>query len=171
MKAIIIYFSRAGQNYSGGSIVNLEHGNTTVVANYIRDLTGADLFQVESVNAYPDDYYECTDVAKNELNTNARPDVVRLPGDLSEYDTVFIGGPVWWGTYPMPMFTVLDKIDLSGKTVMPFCTHEGSGLADCVNDIKRVCQGANTKNGLAIQGSSVKSAKTIVEKWIQGEKK
>ncbi len=132
---------------------------------------GADLFEIKSVNNYPDDYYECTDVAKDELRDNARPSVVAMPGDLSEYDTVFIGGPIWWGTYPMPMFTVLEKIDWMGKTVLPFSTHEGSGLANIERDMKRVCVGADVKPGLAIYGSSVASAKSDVENWIKNNLK
>lgn len=171
MKSIVLYFSKTGQNYAGGSIVNLTKGNTTVIAEYIRDIVGADLFEIKSVNNYPDDYYECTDVAKDELHDNARPSVVAMPGDLSEYDTVFIGGPIWWGTYPMPMFTVLEKIDWAGKTVMLFSTHEGSGLANIERDTKRVCVGANVKPGLAIYGSSVASAKSDVENWIKNNLK
>lgn len=166
MKAIVLYFSKTGQNYSGGSIVNLSKGNTTVIAEYIHDIVGADLFEIKSVNNYPDDYYECTDVAKDELRENVRPSVVAMPGDLSEYDTVFIGGPIWWGTYPMPMFTVLEKIDWTGKTIMPFSTHEGSGLANIERDMKRVCVGADVKPGLAIYGSAVASSESDVEKWI-----
>ena len=171
MKSIVLYFSKTGQNYSGGSIVNLSKGNTTVIAEYIRDIVGADLFEIKSVNDYPDDYYKCTDVAKDELRDNARPAVVAMPGDLSEYDTIFIGGPIWWGTYPMPMFTVLEQIDWSGKTVMPFSTHEGSGLGNVERDMKRVCIGANVKPGLAIYGSSVASSKSDVEKWIKNNLK
>lgn len=99
MKSIVLYFSKSGQNYSGGSIVDLSKGNTTVIAEYIRDIVGADLFEIKSVNDYPDDYYKCTDVAKDELRENVRPSVKEMPGDLTEYDTVFIGGPIWWGTY------------------------------------------------------------------------
>ena len=171
MKSIVLYYSRAGQNYSGGKIIDLKTGNTAVVANYIHQITGADLFEIKPVNDYPVDYYECTDVAKQELHDNARPSVKKMPGDLSEYDTVFIGGPIWWGTYPMSMFTVLEQIDWSGKTVMPFSTHEGSGLGDVMRDMKRVCAAANVKPGLAIFGSSVASAKSDVEKWIKNNLK
>lgn len=171
MKAIVIYFSKSGQNYSGGSVVDLTKGNTAIISEYIRDIAGAKLFEVKSDHEYPDDYYECTDVAKDELHKNARPSVKEMPGDLSEYDTVFIGGPIWWGTYPMPMFTVLEKIDWSGKTVMPFSTHEGSGLGDVMRDVKKLCVGADVKPGLAIYGSSVASAKSDVEKWIKNNLK
>lgn len=171
MKSIVLYFSRIGQNYSGGSIVNLTIGNTTLVAEYIRDIVGADLFEIDPVNEYPVDYYECTDVAKDELRANARPAVRKMPGDLSEYDTVFIGGPIWWGTYPMPMFTVLEKIDWKGKTVLPFSTHEGSGLGNVERDMKKLCVGADVKPGLAIYGSNAGNAKLDVENWIKNNLK
>lgn len=171
MKSIVLYFSKSGQNYSGGSVVNLTKGNTAVVSEYIRDIVGADLFEIEPVHNYPVDYYECTDIAKDELRNNARPAVRQMPGDLSEYDTIFIGGPIWWGTYPMSMFTALEKIDWTNKTVMPFSTHEGSGLGNVERDIKKLCVGANVKPGLAIYGSSVASAKSDVEKWIKNNLK
>ena len=171
MKSIVLYYSRAGENYFGGSIVNLPRGNTAIVAEYISDITGADLFEIEPVKDYPADYEKCTDVAKDELRANARPAVRKTPGDLAEYDTVFIGGPIWWGTYPMPMFYVLEKIDWSGKTVMPFSTHEGSGLGDVMRDMKRVCVGADVKPGLAIYGSSVSDAKSNVENWLKNNLK
>jgi flavodoxin len=171
MKSIVLYFSKSGQNYSGGSVVSLTKGNTAVVSEYIRDIVGADLFEIEPIHDYPDDYYECTDVAKDELRNNARPAVRQMPGDLSEYDTIFIGGPIWWGTYPMSMFTVLEQIDWTNKTVMPFSTHEGSGLGNVERDIKKLCVGANVKPGLAIYGSSVASAKSDVEKWIKNNLK
>lgn len=171
MKSMILYYSRSGENYSGGSIVNLPRGNTAVAADYIRDITGADLFEIEPVKDYPADYEKCTDVAKQELHENARPAVRKMPGDLTEYDTIFIGGPIWWGTYPMPMFSVLENIDWSGKTVMPFSTHEGSGLGDVMRDMKRVCVGADVKPGLAIYGSSVDGAKSNLENWIKNNLK
>ena len=171
MKSIVLYFSRTGQNYSNGSIVNLSRGNTAVAAEIIHEICGADLFEVRATKNYPDDYYECTDVAKDELNKNARPAVSEMPKNLSQYDTIFIGGPVWWGTYPMPMFTVLEQIDWAGKTVLPFSTHEGSGLGDIMSDMRRVCVGANVKPGLAIHGSNVVAARADIEKWIKGETK
>lgn len=167
MKAIVLYFSHAGQNYSGGKIVDLPKGNTAIIAEYIRDITDGDLFEVQPTAEYPIDYNKCTDVAKDELRKNARPAVRQMPGDLSAYDTIFIGGPIWWGTYPMPMFTVLEKIDLANKTVLPFSTHEGSGLGNVERDIKRICVGASIKPGLAIYGSAVNGAKNNVENWIK----
>ena len=171
MKSIVLYFSRSGQNYSNGSIVNLSRGNTAVAAEIIHDICDADLFEVKPVVEYPDDYMKCTDVAKDELNKNARPAVSEMPENLSQYDTIFIGGPVWWGTYPMPMFTVLEQLDWTGKTVLPFSTHEGSGLGDIMSDMRRVCAGANVRGGLAIHGSNVAAARADIEKWIKKETK
>ncbi|MBR2286483.1 MAG: flavodoxin [Alphaproteobacteria bacterium] len=171
MKAIVLYFSRTGQNYSNGSIVDLPCGNTAIAAGYIHEIMGADLFEVKSVAEYPADYMKCTEVAKDELNSNARPAVSEMPGNLSQYDTIFVGGPIWWGTYPMPMFSVLEQIDWAGKTVLPFSTHEGSGLGNIMSDMRRVCAGANVKPGLAIHGSNVAAARSDIEKWIEKEAK
>ena len=168
MKSIVVYFSKTGENYSNGSVVNLSKGNTEVAAEFIRDITGADLFHIEPTTVFPTDYYACTDVAKEEMNANARPELKRWPAtDLSEYDVVYVGYPIWWGTFPMAVFTFLEKYNWAGKTIMPFSTHEGSGLGHSESDIKRICTGADVKRGLAIHGTGVKSSKGAIEKWIK----
>ena len=168
MKSIIVYFSHTGQNWVGGGIVNLVKGNTEVIAEYIRDITGADLFKIETEKAYPADYDECTTIAKEEMKKDSRPILKKLPArDLSEYDVIFVGGPVWWGTYPMAVFTLLERYDLSNKIIMPFTTHEGSGLGECVNDVKNLLRGSDVKKGLAVYGSNVVDAHTDVENWIK----
>lgn len=168
MKSLVVYFSHVGQNWVGGGIVNLVKGNTEVVAEYIRDIIGADVFKIETENEYPRNYDECVNAAKVELSANARPVLKKLPGnDLDEYDTVFIGGPVWWGTYPMAIFTFMERYNWAGKKIMPFTTHEGSGLGECVADIEKVAVGADVKSGLAIYGSNVADSRAMVEDWIK----
>lgn len=168
MKALVVYFSHTGQNWFGGGIVNLVKGNTEVVAEYIRDIMSADIFKVETKNEYPNDYNECTDIAKQEKAKDARPTLKKLPaGDLSEYDVIFVGGPVWWGTYPMAIFTFLERYDFTGKIIMPFVTHEGSNLGASVEDLKNMLKGAKIKDGLALYGSNVADARGTVEKWIK----
>ena len=168
MKSIVVYFSHTGQNWVGGGIVNLVKGNTEVIAEYIRDITGADIFKIETEKGYPADYDECTAVAKDEMKKDSRPILKKLPNvDLSEYDVIFVGGPVWWGTYPMAVFTLLERYDLVGKIIMPFTTHEGSGLGECVNDVKNTLRGSDVKNGLAVYGSNVSDARVDVENWIK----
>ncbi len=165
-KKLIIYFSRSGENYFGGELKNIEKGNTEVIAEYIKDLTSADLFKVEPVNEYPSDYMECIDVAQKEQQINARPKIKNTLTDIGEYNTVYIGFPNWWGTLPMPMWTQLEQLDFTKKTVKPFVTHEGSGFGSAEKDLKKLCDGADIKKGLSIQGEKVYDAKDIVTHWI-----
>ena len=164
-KSIVIYFSRADENYSVGYI---EKGNTEVVAEYISEITGADLFKVERKTPYAKDYRTCIEEAKIEQQNNERPELTNTLNNIDDYEIIYIGSPIYWGTMPQPMFTQLEKLNFYGKTVRVFTTHEGSGLANVVNDVKRICVGANVlDNSLAIQGSTVNSAKNKVENWIK----
>ena len=165
MSAVIVYFSREGNNDVNGSIVNLKTGNTEIAANFIRELTGAEIFRLEPVKAYSADYTECTKEAQAELRANARPAVNALP-DISGYDTVYLGYPNWWGTCPMCVFTFIESQNWAGKTVKPFCTHEGSGMGHSESDLKKACAGADVKKGLAIHGADVLKAKTAIQNWI-----
>ena len=166
MSDLVIYFSRAGENYFGGKLMNIEKGNTEVIAEYIQELTGADLFKVAPAVEYPEDYMKCIDVAKKEMQSNARPEIKESLNDISDYDTIFIGFPNWWGTLPMPMFTQLEQLDFTGKTVKAFVTHEGSGFGSSEKDIKKLCSGADIKKGLSIPGAEVHDAKDIVRSWL-----
>lgn len=161
-KSIVIYFSRADENYSVGYI---EKGNTEVIAEYIRDVTGADIFKVEPANPYSADYNTCIEEAKKRQEAHNAPIVTKLP-DLSEYEIIYIGAPVYWEDMPEELVTALKDIDFSGKIIRPFTTHEGSGLGSIPNQIKRICSGAEILEGLAIRGSSVNTSKNRVEEWI-----
>lgn len=165
-KSLIIYFSHTGENYMADGIKNITKGNTEIVAEMIQEITGADLFKVESLNQYPFDYRKCCDVAKKELVENIRPEIKNYLSDINEYDVIYIGFPIWWNEPPMPIFTLLEKLNFEGKTIMPFSTHEGSGLGNSANSIKKTCIGANVMPGLAIRGSFVDSAKSKIEKWL-----
>jgi flavodoxin len=165
-KCLIAYFSRPGNNYVNGSIVNLPVGNTEVVAKMIQEMTKGDLFHIEAVHPYPKDYTETTDVAKEELRTNARPKLTGHLETMASYDKIFLGYPNWWGTMPMPVFTFLDEYDYSGKTIVPFCTHEGSGLGRSISDIRKMCPKSTVREGLAIRGGEVKNAKNEVSGWL-----
>lgn len=163
-KSLVLYFSRADENYSVGYI---EKGNTEVIAEYIRDITGSDMFKVERKVPYAKDYATCIEESKRENNNGLRPELVEYLDNIDQYDTIYIGGPIYWGTLPAPMFTQLERLNWSGKKVRIFTTHEGSGLGNVVSDLKRVCVGADVdSNGLAIRGSSVGSARSKVEDWI-----
>ena len=115
----------------------------------IADMTGGDLFEVDTVKTYPADYYACIDEAKAELRNGDRPEVKAYADNMDEYDTIFIGYPNWWGTMPMAMFTFLEHYDLSGKKILPFCTNEGSGMGGSERDLKKICKGADVKTGLS----------------------
>ncbi len=168
-KILVAFFSRAGENYSVG---NVKTGNTQIVAQMIVDATGADLFRVKPVNEYPADYTECTEVAKTERETNARP-AYKGDAKVEDYDVVFIGYPIWWGDAPMPVYTFIEAHQWAGKTVIPFCTHEGSGLSNN-GEICEACKGATFKKGLGIYGHTAQNnhteAKAAVEKWLKGLK-
>lgn len=133
----------------------------------IREITGGDLFHIEAVNAYPEDYTETTEVAKQELRDNARPELTGHLDSIDSYDVIFLGYPNWWGTVPMPVATFLEEYDFSGKTIVPFCTHEGSGLGRSVTDIGRVCPRSTILEGLAVRGGDVRNAKDDVSEWLR----
>ncbi len=165
-KALVVFFSHAGDNYSVG---NIEVGNTKIVADYISEMTGADQFEIVTHKYDGMAYTPLINLAQEEANNGELPEY-EGDVDLSGYDTVFIGGPVWWGTYPQVMFTFFKKHadDLQGKTVIPFTTHEGSGLANCVEDVKAAFPGANVTKGFSIYGHEVRTGKDKVEKWLKG---
>ena len=161
--AIVIFFSHAGDNYSVG---NIEVGNTKIVADYITEIIGADQFEIVTHKYDGMAYNPLIKLAKEEAQNGELPPYEGTVPDLAKYDTVFIGGPVWWGTYPQVMFTLFKDINLNGKTVIPFTTHEGSGLANCVEDVKEAFPGANVTKGFAIYGHEVRSGRAKVEKWL-----
>ena len=165
-KCLIAYFSREGNNYVSGRIVNLPVGNTEVAAKMIREITKGDLFRIKAVNAYPDDYTETTEVAQQELRVNARPELADYLETMASYDVIFLGYPNWWGTMPMPVSTFLEEHDFSGKTIVPFCTHEGSGFGHSEKDIAKLCPKATLLKGLAIHGTLVNDAKNDIAIWL-----
>jgi flavodoxin len=167
-KCLIAYFSRKGQNYVSGRIVELKVGNTEVVANMIHKIAGGDMFHIESVTAYPKDYTEATEVAKEELKAKARPKLMGQVENMGAYDVIFLGYPNWWGTFPMPVFSFLESYDFSGKTIAPFCTHEGSGMGHSEKDIAKACPKAIVLKGIAIHGTNASSANSDVSNWIDG---
>ncbi|MBQ3389903.1 MAG: NAD(P)H-dependent oxidoreductase [Firmicutes bacterium] len=160
-KSLIIYFSRADENYAVGYI---EKGNTEYVAEFVQELTGADMFKVEPAIPYAKDYNTCIKEAKQRIG-NA-PIKEKLT-DISDYDTVFIMSPIYWGTYAPEVETALEGLDFSNKTIRVISTHEGSGLASMPSDVKKMCMGANVDmKGLAIKGSQAKNSKQKVADWL-----
>lgn len=167
---LIAYYSRRGNNYRNGEIVNLKVGNTEVVAGKIQKLTRGDTFYIETVKPYPTDYHETTQVAKRELNENARPAIRGKVANMQNYDVIYLGYSNWWGTMPMAVMTFLESYDFSGKVIIPFCTHEGSGLGKSVQDIKKACPRAVVKQGLAIRGGNVDNADKQIKEWLENRK-
>jgi len=167
-KILIAYYSRKGQNYANGKIVNLTIGNTAVISMKIQSFTGGNLFEIDTVKPYPADYNEATEVAKAELHQNARPQLSASVKNMDDYNVIYLGYPNWWNTFPMAVFTFLESYNFSGKTIIPFCTHEGSGLGSSERNIKMICPDADILPGVAIRGGLVNSADSIVETWIKG---
>lgn len=167
MAQLIVYFSRAGGNYVNGAIKDLPVGNTEIAAKMIREITGADIFKIEPVTMYSADYNECIEQAKDDQRRDARPELKEYPDNLEGYDTIYLGYPNYWGTMPMAVFTFLEHFDFNGKHIMPFCTHEGSGMGSSEGDIRRLCPGAVVEKGLAIHGAAVSRSEKDIKKWIE----
>lgn len=166
-KTLVIYYSRTGENYVNGSIKSISKGNTEIVAEYIADAVGADLFQVETVKEYDASYMTCIEEAKAELQADARPELKEMLGSVAEYDNIVVAGPCWWGTFPCAIMTQLDALDFTGKNVFPVMTHEGSGLGSSARTLKKLCTGATVGTGLAIHGADAAASKGAVEKWAK----
>lgn len=152
-KVLVVYFSHSG--------------NTRTIANQLRDLTGADVFEIEPVTPYPSDYHTTTEQAQKEIRAGFQPSIKQGPDNLSDYDVVFVGSPCWWSTIAPPVVTFLSTHDLSGKTVIPFSTHGGSGLARNASDTAKLTPHSNVLDGKAFWGSRVEEAKSDVESWLK----
>ena len=163
-KTLVVIFSRADENYSVGYV---EKGNTMILAEMIADKTGAELFEVKPAKKYPADYDTCTDVAKREQNQNARPAILE-DKDISGYDTIFFGYPVWWGDIPMCMYTFIEAHEWNGKKIIPFCTHEGSGIARTEGTLKRTMKGAEVRKPFSMRGATAQNNRKNAEKEISG---
>ena len=166
MTELIAFFSRGEENYVNGEIRTLEKGNTEAAAGIIQKLTGADSFKIEPRQPYSKDYNECVAQAQADQRRDARPELTAYPESLEPYDVIYLGYPNYWGTMPMAVFTFLEHFDFTGKTIKPFCTHEGSGLGSSVADIRRLCPQAAVEAGLAIRGSSVSAAEKDIAEWV-----
>ena len=167
-KTLVVFFSHTGENYGVG---NISEGNTNIIAKMINDAIGGNLFEIVPEKDYPHDSYdEVVEIAKQEKEQKARP---AIKGDVKveDYDVVFIGYPNWWGDMPMPVYTFLEKHDWTGKVVVPFCTHEGSGLSSTEKYIAETCKGATIVKGIAVRGETAQNnreqALKSVTTWIE----
>ena len=152
-KILIAYYSKTG--------------NTRSVANEIQKNVGGDLFEIKTTHSYPEEYQATTAQAKNEKNNNIRPQLAAKVPNMNSYDVIFVGYPIWWGTMPMGVFSFLEQHNFAGKTVIPFCTHGGSGLSDSVNDIKKTLPQANVLPGFALRGSEAGKSQTEIAGWLK----
>ncbi|MCH5194979.1 MAG: NAD(P)H-dependent oxidoreductase [Oscillospiraceae bacterium] len=174
---LVAYFSRVGNTVweddvdavtsASLNVVNGEYeGNAQILAQMAQEVTGGDLFLIQTENAYPSDYRKTTDVAADEQHDNARPALSSHVENMEQYDTIVLIYPNWWGTLPQALFTFLEEYDFSGKTILPLCTHGGSRMGSSERDIASLCPDANLLEGLAVSGSSAASAQSDIEKWI-----
>ena len=168
-KNLILYYSRKGENYWNGGFKDLKKGNTEIVAEYIQKAVGGDLFGVEIVREYSPSYMTCIEEAQEELRQKARPELKKYLDSIDEYDNVFVCGPCWWGTFPMAIFSQLERFDWTGKKVMAVMTHEGSGLGGSERSLKEICKGASFGKGFAVAGHDAPGSEAKVATWARSQ--
>ena len=162
---LVVYYSRRGENHMPGGIQVLEKGHTAYAAEYIQKALGADLFEIDTVIPYAENYRECCMQAVQEAKANARPAIRGYVEDMAGYDTIFVCFPCWCGTAPMCVFTFLEHYDLTGKRIIPLCTNEGSGLAKAPADLEKSCPGAQILPGLSVRGHQVRDSEREIAAW------
>lgn len=168
-KSIVVYFSHTGENYAVG---NITEGNTAKVAKVIAAKTGAELYEIKEAKPYPANYQACVDLAKKELRNNARPELAGKLPDLSAYSVIYLGYPNWWGDAPMVVYSFLDKVKIDGKNIIPFCTHEGSGLGSTARKLAKAFPKAKVvQDGLSLRGATAQrdaaATEEAVVKWLK----
>lgn len=166
-KALIVYFSRTGDNYEVG---NIAKGNTHIAADIIAENIDADMFEIKPVEPYPAEYRECTEVAKREQEANARPAYVGKVENFDQYDTIYLGYPLWWSDLPMIVYTFLEANDFKGKTVIPFCTSASEAFIG-KEDIENYAKGATVLDGLGIRGKDCQyeqdKVRNMIMTWLK----
>jgi flavodoxin len=166
-KVLLAYFSRAGENYSYGGRTNLKVGNTEVLAGMISRSVRCDVYRIEPVHPYPDNYDETVERNVQEQNANARPAIANPLASIKRYDIGLLGSPIWNVRAPMIMSTFAESFDFTGKTVFPFTTYAMSGLGTTVRDYSVLCRGATIGKGLAVRGEEVSNAGAAVSAWLR----
>ena len=169
MAKLSAFYSRAGENYFGGQYRTVAVGNTETVANQIAELTGGTLFKIQQKTPYAAEYESCIRQAKADQQAKARPELTALPDHLDGYEEIYLGYPNYWGDLPMAVYTFLESFTWAGKTIHPFCTHEGSGLSGTEGRIAAVCAGARVTPGLAIRGSDAAECRGRIQSWLSGQ--
>ena len=165
-KTLIAFFSRADENYFAGAMRYVKVGNTEIVCHLMKDMIDADTFKIEMKTPYSPVYMTCIEEAKQHLREKARPELVSYPDSINGYETVILAYPNYWGTIPMAVAAFLEKYDFTGKTILPLCTNEGSGMGGSERTIKQCAPGADVKKGLPITGSSAAGCGNAVRRWL-----
>ena len=166
-RSLIVYYSRKGENYFPDGIKSVEKGNTASAAEYIAKAVNGQLFEIDTVKPYSDNYRACCMEAVAEAKANARPEIKGYVENMADYDIVFVCFPCWCGTAPMCIFTFLEHYDLTGKKIIPLCTNEGSGLANSEADLKKYCPGAIVLPGLSIKGHQAADSEGLISNWAR----
>ena len=169
-KSLIVYYSRNGENYVNGNIIELNEGNTYHVARFIQQYTNGDMFEIKPIYDYSNNYNECKKQSKKELNNKTYPKLKQYPKNLDEYEVIYLGYPNWWGTYPMVVASFLKNAKLYHKTIVPFCSHEGSGFGRSIADIKQACPHNDVLKGFDIKGSQAEHSQFMVQQWLESIK-
>ena len=165
---LVIFYSRKGENHMPGGIQVLEKGHTAYAAEFIRDAVDADLFEIDTIKPYAENYRQCCMEAVAELKSGARPEIKGFVDNISGYENIFVCFPCWCGTAPMCIFTFLEHYDLTGKRIIPLCTNEGSGMANSEADLVKACPGAQVLPGLPVKGHQVRDSRQCISDWAKG---
>ena len=168
-KSLVVYYSRKGENHMPGGVQILEKGNTAYAAEFIQKALDADLFEIDTVKPYAENYRACCMEAVAEFKAGARPEIKGYLDDLSIYDTIFVCFPCWCGTAPMCVYTFLEHYDLTGKKIIPLCTNEGSGMGNAEKDLSNSCKGAVVVPGLAVLGHQAKDKEADIANWAKAQ--
>lgn len=166
-KTLIAFFSRADENYFAGAMRYVKVGNTEIVIGFMKEMIEADCFRIEMKNPYSPVYMTCIEEAKKDLHNQARPELTSYPDGIEGYDTIVLAYPNYWGTFPMAVATFLEHYDFTGKTILPLCTNEGSGMGGSEKDIKKLVPGAEIRKGLPITGSDAASSCENIRRWLK----
>ena len=181
-RILVAYLSRAGENYNVGVVREgsasaayagyIEKGNTAMMAAVIAEISGGDLFEIQTVTPYPEDYASMLQVAQEEIDTDARPELAAKVENMADYDVVFIGYPIWHGRMPQAILSFIEGYDLSGKTVIPFNTHEGSGQSGTQQVLEQALPDSTVLQGLTVRGKMAQEdpegMRAQIEPWLEG---
>lgn len=169
-KTLIAYYSRRGENYVNGSITNIEIGNNEIIKDYLKKIIGdVDTFHIIEKEEYSKSYMNAINEAKDDLKNKKRPELKEYLDSIDEYDTIYLVYPIYWGTFPMAVYTFLEKYNFDGKKIKPIATHEGSKMGTSERELEITIPCADIKKGLPIQGGTVRESKTLLESFVNND--